>query len=137
MPELDFALICDYVRVDNGRAHVISGGIDTIRAPSVPIGQNLGLLARFKFARNECERPHRVEVFFQDADGERLAEIGAAVTPEWQEDLPPAWKVGIGMAFNIGVPLPRHGEYAFEFLLNDSLVKTIQLRVIAPEGGAD
>lgn len=137
MPELDYALLCDYVRAEGGMAHVVAAGIDTIWAPEVPAGQNLGLLMRVAFARNECGRPHRIEVIFQGEDGERLAQIGGVVTPEWSSDLPPGWRVGALMGLNIGVPLPRYGLYAFEVLVNDSLVKSIPLRVLQreqPEG---
>jgi hypothetical protein len=88
VPEVDYALIGDYVRAEGGVAHVIGAGIDTVYAPQVPIGQNLGLLARFTFTRNECGRPHRIEIIFQDADGERLAQLVAPVEPEYPEGLP-------------------------------------------------
>lgn len=40
MPTLDYALLCDYVRVEGGVAHVIAAGIDTIWKEEVPSGQN-------------------------------------------------------------------------------------------------
>jgi hypothetical protein len=133
MPELDYAVLCDYVRTEGGIAHVIAAGIDTVYTPDVPAGQNVGLLMRVAFTRNECGRPHRVELIFQDADGERLAQVMGVITPEWQPDLPPSWRVGALLGLNIGVPLPRFGLYAFEVLINDSHVKTIPLRVIRRE----
>jgi hypothetical protein len=133
VPELDYALLCDYVRAEGGIAHVISAGIDTVQAPDVPAGQNLGLLMRIGFARTECGRQHRVEVIFQDADGERLAEITGVLKPEWQPGVPPGWKVGALMGLNFGVPLPRFGLYSVEVLVNDSQVKSIPLRVLQRE----
>ena len=132
MPELDYGLICDYVRAEGGIAHVISAGIDTIWANEVPAGQNIGLLMRFTFTRNECGREHRIEVIFQDADGERLAQIAAAVTPQWNQELPAGWRAGVLMGLNVGVPLPAYGLYSLEIMLNDSQVKTIPLRVAPP-----
>jgi hypothetical protein len=131
MPELDHALVADYVRAERGMAHVIGAGIDTVYARQVPAGQNLGLLIRLTFARSECGRPHRVEVFFQDEDGERLAELNGTVTPEWAND-PPGGRVGVGLTFNIGLALPRYGLYSFEILVNDTLMKSIPLRVARP-----
>lgn len=132
VPELDFAVICDYVRVDasGGCAHVIGGGIDTIYADSVPTGRNVGLWARARFAQAECGRPHRIEIFVQDLDGSRVAEIEGTVRPEWPENYPTGWKVGVGMAYNLGLPLPSYGQYAFELLINDSLVKSIPFLVV-------
>jgi hypothetical protein len=40
VPTLDYALLCDYVRVEGGVAHVIAAGIDTIWKEEVPSGQN-------------------------------------------------------------------------------------------------
>jgi hypothetical protein len=133
MPELDYAVLCDYVRTEGGLAHVIAAGVDTIFAPEVPAGQNLGFLMRIAFARTECGRPHRVEVIFQDEDGERLTEISGLLSPEWQDGLPAGWRVGAMMGLNIGVPLPRFGLYSFEVLLNGNQVKTIPLRVLQRE----
>lgn len=130
MPELDFALLADYVRADGGIGHVIAGGIDTINAPGVPTGQNIGLLFRVTFTRNECGRPHRLEVFFQDEDGTRLAAISSEVIPAWVEGQPAHWNTGVIGGFNFGVPLPRYGVYSFEILMNDNHLKTLHLRVV-------
>jgi hypothetical protein len=130
VPELDFALLSDYVRAEAGIAHIIAGGIDTINAPTVPTGQNLGLVFRLLFSRTECDRPHRVEVIFQDEDGARLAAISSVVTPSWIEGQPAHWKTGMIGGFNFGVPLPRFGLYSFEIMVNDNLVKSLPLRVV-------
>lgn len=133
MPVLDYALLCDYVRAEGGLAHVIAAGIDTIWTEDVPAGQNVGLLLRVSFTRNECGRPHRVEVIFQDEDGERLAQIMGTNEPQWPEGLPPNWRTGALIGLNVGVPLPRFGLYAFEILVNDNHMKTIPLRVMPRE----
>jgi len=139
MPDLDYALLCDYVRAEHGLAHVIAAGIDTVWTDEAPTGRNLGLLMRIGFTRNECGREHRVEVIFQDEDGERLSQIMGVVAPEWPEGNPPNWKAGALLGLNLGIPLPRFGLYAFEVLVNDSHMKTIPLRVArreaAEEGG--
>jgi hypothetical protein len=72
MPELDYAVLGDYVRAEAGIAHVIAAGIDTIWSAEVPTGRNVGLLLRITFTRNECGRLHRIEIIFQDTDGARL-----------------------------------------------------------------
>lgn len=128
MPELDHAVLADYVRAEGGVAHLIGAGIDTIWAPDMPAGQNVGVYVRLRFSRQECGRPHRLEIIFQDVDGQRLADISGIVEPQWDEDLPPHWRANAALGVNIGIPLPAYGLYAFEILVNDSLVKTIQLR---------
>jgi hypothetical protein len=129
VPTLDYALICDYVRAEGGIAHVIGAGIDTVMAAQVPAGQNLGILIRMGFARSECDRPHRIEIIFQGEDGERLVHLNAVAQPQWPDDQPPGGTVGVLTAINLGIPLPRFGLYSFEVLANDTLVKSIPLRV--------
>lgn len=134
MPVLDYAVLCDYVRAEGGIAHAIAAGIDTIWTQEVPAGQNVGLLMRVSFTRNECGRPHRAEVIFQDEDGERLAQIMGVVEPQWPAGHPPNWRVGALLGLNIGIPLPRFGLYAFEILVNDNHMRTVPLRVMQREG---
>ena len=62
MPELDFAVLADAVRADGGLGSALAIGMDTVIAPTVPTGQNIGLLVRLEFTRNECGRPHRLEI---------------------------------------------------------------------------
>lgn len=130
VPTLDFAVIADYVRSDGGVAHVLGGGFDTIHAPSVPVGRNIGIWARVLVARTECDREHDFEVIVQTEDGERVAEVAASFATEWPEGHPVAWPVGMGIALNLGVPLPRFGLYGVEILVNDNQLKSIPLRVI-------
>jgi len=50
VPELDYAVLCDYVRTEGGIAHVIAAGIDTIWAGEIPTGQNIGLHCAIRLA---------------------------------------------------------------------------------------
>lgn len=130
MPGLDYAFVCDYVRAEHGLAHAIAAGIDTFFHPQVPAGSNFGLLLRATFSRNECGRNHTLEVIFQDADGERLAQIQAGVRPEWPPEHPAGWPVGALLGINMGVPIPRFGFYSLEILVNGNSVKSIPLRAV-------
>jgi hypothetical protein len=134
MPELDFALLCDYVRAEQGVAHVIAGGIDTITVEELPAGQNMGLWARVLLARSECGRPHRLEVILQGADGERFAELSGPIQRDWQDAYPPGAKVGVALAFNIGLTFPAAGMYSFDILINDTLAKSIPLYIKTSDG---
>lgn len=130
MPELDFAILADYVRAERGIGHLVAGGIDTIWLDQVPGGQNMGLLLRIDFKRSECGRPHRVEIFVQDEDGERLVQVVGTLTPEWDDSLPVTWRAKALIAFNFGVPLARFGIYDIEIVIDDQSVKTMPLRVL-------
>jgi hypothetical protein len=133
MPQLDYAVVCDYARADHGIAHVIAAGIDTFFHSQVPAGQNFGLLLRATFTRNECGRQHTFEFVFQGADGERLAQVQGSITPEWPAQHPPGWPVGAILALNMGVPIPAFGDYSLEILINGNSVKSIPLRAVHSE----
>jgi hypothetical protein len=129
MPKLSYAFLADHVRAEGGIAHIIGAGIDTVWATKVPTGQNLGIVARLAFTHQECGRPHRVEIIFQNEDGVRLAQIQAIVTPERVPDLPVHWEQGWLAGINVGLPIPAYGIYAFEVMVNDENRTTLNLRV--------
>jgi hypothetical protein len=130
VPELDFAILADRVSTDGGVGYLMRGGIDTVTAQEVPMILPVGLLIRVGFTRQECGRPHRLEVIFQGEDGERLMQASIVLEPGWDEDLPAHWRVHVLGALNFAVPLTRHGLYSFEILINDSNVKTIHVRAV-------
>jgi len=133
MPELDYALLCDYVRAEGGVAHVIAAGIDTIYRPEVPSVANLGLLARLVFTEDEAGEPHQFEARLHDQAGEQVAQFNVIAVPHLAEGLPEDWQSGALLAINFGVPLPSHGAYALTILLDGTPAKTINLRVVPPE----
>ncbi len=135
MPELDYALLCDYVRAESGVAHIIAAGVDTVMLPQVPGATNLGLLVRLTFTRGECDKPHRLEAILAGTDGEPAAKINGVITPTWQQGLPLGWKTGAMLALNFGVVVPTYGEYSMDILVNDNSVKAINLRVVPPPQG--
>jgi hypothetical protein len=133
MPELDYALLCDYVRAEGGVAHVIAAGIDTIHRPEVPSVANLGLLARIVFADDEIDERHQVEVRLHDQEGEQVAQLNLSAVPRPIEGLLEGWPTGALLAINFGVPLPSYGPYTLTILLDGTPTKTINLRVVPPE----
>jgi hypothetical protein len=130
LPELDYALLCDYVRAEGGVAHVIAAGVDTVTLLQVPGAANLGLLVRLTFTRGECDKPHRLEAILADTDGEPVARINGVITPTWQQGMPPGWKTGAMLGLNFAVILPKYGVYSLDILVNDDSKKDIPLRVV-------
>lgn len=130
MPELDYAILCDYVRAEGGAAHIIAASIDTLRTQELPHGFNLAIAARVLFSRQECGRPHRLEFIVQDQDGRRLGNLTGTIEPEWSDDLPTHWKAPSVLPLRFGMGFEHEGIYSIEVLLNDSLVKSIPFRVV-------
>jgi len=135
MLELDYMLIADYVRSDNGRVHIMSAGIDTIFAPMVPAMQPLGIAVRLFFDNiEEAGAEHHLSIAFQAADGARLLEaVSTFNTPPRPLSVPDHWRTSAGIAIQIPVPLPAYGDYSFELDIDDGQVtKSIDIRVIQP-----
>ncbi|MDY7100978.1 MAG: hypothetical protein S0880_07300 [Actinomycetota bacterium] len=130
MADLDFAILADYARVENGLGYLIAGGLDRIRVAEVPRTQNVGLLMRLLFTLGEADRTHRLEVIVLDADGTRLREVGASVTPRVPLDHTPGRKLQMMSSINFGIPIPSYGSYSIEVVLDNVSIKTIPIDVV-------
>jgi hypothetical protein len=133
MLQLDYALLCDYVRAETGLAHVIAAGIDTVYRPEVPSVANLGLLARVTFTDDDIGHDHQLEIRLVDHQGQQVARITGAPPLEPVQGLPEGWAYGGIVAINFGVPLPTYGPYALTLTLDGTPVKIINFRVVQPD----
>jgi hypothetical protein len=43
MPELDYMVLAEYVRQDNGVIHIMGAGVDTVATPAVPTVVNVDM----------------------------------------------------------------------------------------------
>jgi hypothetical protein len=139
MPELDFMIVADYVRVDAGVMHMIAAAIDTVYTPAVPSTRMLGLGIRLFFTPAETRHEHPLEVVFQDSDGHRIAQINAMIPAQ---PIPPGRQpgmpIGALLPINMQLPLPAYGVYSFELLIHGNHLKSAPLIIsppVAPAGG--
>jgi hypothetical protein len=100
MLQLDYALLCDYVRGEGGVAHVIAAGIDTIYRPEVPTVANFGLLARFTFTEEDLGQEHQLELQLTDQEGQQVARITGTPPLQPVSGLPEGWPYGGIIALN-------------------------------------
>jgi hypothetical protein len=128
MLQLDYALLCDYVRAESGVAHVIAAGIDSIYRSEVPAVANLGLLARVTFTDDDIGQDHQFEVRLVDPEGQQVARVTGTPPLAPMPGLPEGWPYGGIFAINFGVTLPRHGPYQLHILLDGAPAKTTNLR---------
>lgn len=126
MPDIDFAILADHVRVENGLGYVIAGGIDRVTLGSVPGGIQAGLMLRLTLTPAERQRPARIEIVFQDEDGTQLMRLNAVA-----EAPPDTDKIMVGI--NFGLPFPDYGRYSLEILINDHSHKAIPVMAVSPE----
>ena len=134
MPVLDYALLCDYVRLDAGAAHIIAANIDTLTASTVPVPHNLGILAVFLLAEDEIGAPHPFRVVARTEEGTELARINAEVRAGGPQAATLAsWPHRASVGLNFEMLYPDYGVYAFDVFSGDELAKTLLFRVIRPD----
>jgi hypothetical protein len=133
MPELDFMIVSDYVRAENGVLHMIAGGVDTITVRAVPSARSIGIGLSLKLPREEVTENHTLRLIFYGTDDARIAEIGADLPARSETpNMPAGRKVGVVAALNMSLPLPAYGDYSLELLVNGNHKKEIPIYVIPP-----
>lgn len=143
MPELDFMVTADYVRVDGGVLHMIAAGFDTVFVPAVPASRQIGVGLRLLLDVAEAREVHRVTLLYQNADGQVLLQIQGTIGPVGPEQPlpPPGRSFGVPVGFNLQLPMPDYGDYSLELFLDDEAeaAKSITLTVAplpVPPGNA-
>jgi hypothetical protein len=135
MPELDFMVTADYVRVEGGVLHMIAAGFDTMWVPTVPGARQVGVGLRLLVDVVEAREVHQITLIYQDADGQVLVRITGMLGPiDPEQPLPPPGRpFGVPMGFNLTLPIPAYGDYSLELFLDDEAApeKSITL-TIAP-----
>lgn len=132
MPELDFMVTADYVRVEGGVLHMIAAGFDTMYLPAVPAVRQIGVGMRILIDVADAQQGHKLALIFQGPDGERLAEVHGRFSAVPGQPLPPEGRpYGLPAAFNLPLPIPAYGDYSLELFIDDqsAAVKSITLTV--------
>jgi Family of unknown function (DUF6941) len=133
VPQLDYALVAEHVRVEGGLGFITAANIDTLAVNETPAAWNLAFFLGFRIGADE--QPGQiapVELVLRNAAGERLIEVQGAVTvPERPADLPPEWPLRSNLALNIGFIAPDFGVYYFDVVIDDQVARTLPLRVVA------
>lgn len=127
MPEIDFALLAEHVRAENGLGYAIAAGVNKVMLQSVPSGLPAGVLLKLSLSPAERSRDHRIEFVFMGADGERLMQMNLVPPVD-----PSASHILIGT--NFGLPIPEYGHYSLEILINDTMHKAFSLEATPLDG---
>src|SRR5258707_2594573 len=134
MPQLDYMVLADYVRSDNGVIAIMAAGIDTITAPVVPTVQPLGVAVRISFGTTEeVGEEHQLSVTYVGPDQPVLKATALFLTPPRPAGTPEHWRTPVGIALQRPVPLPRYGDYSCELDIDDgTITQSFEFRVIRP-----
>jgi Family of unknown function (DUF6941) len=136
--QLDYMVLADYVRQDNGVVHIIGAGIDTIQAPRLPSVQQLGVALRISFdAADQVGEEHRIKLSFVGPEHPVLTAEAILITPPHPPEVPEHWRIGVGVALQMAVPLSSYGDYTCEVAIDDGNEvdpRSFDFRVIPTQG---
>src|SRR5580692_8912015 len=138
MPELDYVLLADYVRQDaSGTVHIMAAGLDTftVRAAALPTAMPVGIAARVTFsAQDEVGALNQLNLVYSGPPGDLLTASQQFPTPPPVPGVPQHWRTAVGVAIRLLLPMPVHGNYSLQVMLNDDprLSHTLDLRAIEP-----
>jgi hypothetical protein len=134
MPTLDYMVLADYVRQDNGVVHIMGAGIDTITAPHLPAAHLAHVAIKLIFGTEEVPGTrHTFKLLFMGDDKQLSAVKGTFKVPERIEGVPVHWKTSALLNLRLALPFERYGDYSLDFLIDEQQEKDVNLRVVPPE----
>lgn len=128
--QAEFAFLADAAEAaPNGKLYVLGGGISEVFAPSFPwMHPVVTLVVNLRLHASECERLHKLDIQFWDADGNVLPPQLSAEFNAPRHRQHPARDVFLQLVFNIvGLQLPQPGEYDFHVVVDGQHLKTLPL----------
>jgi hypothetical protein len=140
--KLAFALLADYAQVDNGKVHIIGGGVSILWRHDYPAGVGVTVVAGFDYNNVEAgsSRPLRLQI--NDADGNALApplEAEFNLPPRAQHaptSVPLQASFAVAIAPNVPL-IPAPGNYVIELMMDGNHVASLPFAAAEPPGQPD
>lgn len=138
---MTLALLAEYAVVeDDGKLHILAGGLEQLVVPTFPFVQNhLALVLKIAFESTEWERPHVVQIQFLDEGGAEVKPPHAfSVLPQPPPEIGPvdnaSSRAYLPVVHNMrDVTFGKPGHYVVSVTLPDGEPSTtIPLEVIGP-----
>jgi hypothetical protein len=122
----------------NGKTDIVGLGLDHVFAAAVPaLHPHLTLVCRLEATLTECDVEHQVRIELWGPDGERMVQVGGAVTPH-RNTLEPHQPSSQTIVLNFeGLVFPVFGDYGFHILIDNLELGTVPFYVrqaTAPTG---
>ena len=128
--DIQIATLCDFAADYNGKM-VVSGTIDVLAAPALPVVQPHCCLALRLCITPEDNGPHKFSVNIIDGDGKSLDDkmpIDADMPVELPEDVPFLHR---NLILNFqGLKFPDAGVYFIDISIDDELIQRLPLRIV-------
>lgn len=134
MPDLNFLILCDHVRPDQGTMHILAAGIDRMQLEPVPSLAPLGIAASLSFPRDQVGTEHPAELRIHDPENNLVFEArGGLLITEDPYGLTD-WPIRAGITLNVLIPIQTYGPHSVTLLVDGEALKTQRFFVEPPQG---
>ncbi len=124
-------VLADYVRIDNGIAHIIGANFDTIYASQLPSARTVHAALRFVASRDDVPgASHALQLIISSEDRQIGSLTGTVVIPDRSPGTPVHWRTGLFIDMQIPLLMTTYGDYAIDLVLNGEQLKSVDLRVV-------
>lgn len=132
---LDWALLANAAEAPpNGLVYILGAGFDTLVRDQYPTPFGGVIVLRLQTTRFETERPHKVEVYCTDEDGQPVLPQPIVLNLPGRQvpaDYPHGWDLSASIVINLTtVAINKAGFYNFEILIDDQQVRTLPFRAV-------
>ncbi len=126
-------LLADSAQAVDGKLYVLGGAWSVLNAAGFPTTHPLGVAVAIDVDWNETNQSHHLELFVEDADGNRFE--SPRIEADFEAGRPPGLPAGtdqrVVFAVNGPIEIPRAGAYAVVLRLGGSeLARTRFLAVL-------
>jgi len=126
-------IICDVVRLENGKMYILGGGWDLLTPTQLPLAYRFNLAIKLAIPRAEVGDPVNIELTVVDELDREIGTSPAGLRMELEE---PSDNVGdeiplmIPLGMEVTIVLP--GTYRLRLTVNDKAIAQTRFRVIPP-----
>jgi hypothetical protein len=127
-------MLADSAQAVDGKLYVLGGAWNILRFPEFPAQLIVGIAVAIDVDWNETNRPHHLDVHFEDADGNAIEpRIGADFEAGRPPGVVPGAELRIVFAVNGPINIPSPGSYAAVALVGgEELARARFQAVLAP-----
>ncbi len=137
MPEVDYVILCDYARIENGVAFISAAGINRFRISDLEQTQRFTIALNVSLSKWECDQPHQLQIVGADADGSAIFRSDGVIKTAWDEALPVGWRKSLILPFRIGQKFTSYGLYTIDVLIGGDIKANLQFQVQPPPARPD
>ncbi|HZK04555.1 MAG TPA: hypothetical protein VFC82_01755 [Actinomycetaceae bacterium] len=126
MAELDYAFLCDFASIENGKLTAVGASFTHVRAPELPSMHVFSVAGRIRSLQGAP--PIEVRLELTSPDSAYQLDVSSTLRPG-AEIRPYDGKIGLLFAASLNLPLVSAGLYEVRVYLDDELARRLAFEV--------